>query len=538
MGDALEVLGTRPIGRCAACFHIHGDGACPHCGYRPGATLNTQLLPPGTELTGQYWLGHVLGRPGGSGITYLAWDRVLEKRFAIKEFFPRDHVARARDGRVAPVSDEDAGRFQLGLRQFLEEARAQGRLQHPNLVPALHLFRANGTAYLVMPYHDGMTLNEYLASHNGRLPEGEALELLLPILYGLAVVHGNGLLHRDIKPRNIYLTDHGVPMLLDFSAARAGPAAGGDRSLSVVLTPGYAPFEQYHRHGNQGPWSDVYACSAVLYRMVTGVVPPEASERIAHDGLVDPARLGVSPALAAALRAGLAMQPQARPQSIQDFVARLPRASDGPVVRGGLPRLRATARMLRRLQRPRWAGDQRGALWLLSLGLASYLGLLAGGAAVIVEERKALAIDAARVQSELAQARARQAVAAAIVATEPLRAGLLERQRRGQAWPVTPGAARDGLEAPVQAVPSADTAETALVAIALEQPRLILYFQFASAERRASLEFVLVDTGERLRWQCLGGSLPGSARPPRCRNAPTGAMGRLASAAEGARLAD
>jgi serine/threonine protein kinase len=192
-------------------------------------------------------------------------------------------------------------------------------------------FEANGTAYLVMDYYEGISLAEHLESLDenggGRLPEETAKQLLLSILDGLRAVHAKGFLHRDVKPQNIYLarTDtSGVrPILLDFGAARQAMGERS-RSLSVMVSAGYAPFEQYHRKGSHGPWTDIYAAAAaVLYRTVTGETPPEATEPISADELKPASAFGASKGLSDALSAALAIATEARPQSVREFQARL-----------------------------------------------------------------------------------------------------------------------------------------------------------------------------------------------------------------------
>ena len=322
-----------PDVRCSGCFTLIPRGApCPYCGPAARESGGTLLLPRGTLLQNRYVVGRVLGKPGGFGITYLGWYR-RETRVAIKEYLPRDLAGRATDhATVAAHSREDAELFSYGLAQFTGEARTLTQLDHPNIVRVRHHFEANGTAYLVMDYYAGLSLAEYLERQGGRLPEAQARALLQPILDGLRAVHAKGFLHRDIKPQNIYLarTEGGGarPILLDFGSARQ---AMGERtrSLSVVLTPGFAPFEQYHRKGRQGPWSDVYAAAAVLYRMVTGVAPPEANERMAGDALQPATAYGVSPALSQSLAGALALLPEARPQTVQAFQASLVGASQG-----------------------------------------------------------------------------------------------------------------------------------------------------------------------------------------------------------------
>ncbi len=307
---------------CPGCFADKGKvSACPRCGYDENAHGSPLLLAQRSVLYhGQYVVGRVLGKPGGFGITYLGYDTRLETRVAIKEYLPRDLAGRESDHHtVSPHSDEDADLFRYGLQQFLQEARLLAKFDHANIVRVRNFFTEHGTGYLVMDYYEGITLGEYLSRQpQGRLDEKTAAAVLLPILDGLREVHGQGVLHRDIKPGNIYLTTGNRPILLDFGAARQ---AMGERSksLSVVLSEGFSPPEQYHRKGEQGPWTDVYGCAAVLYRMVTGEKPPPAPERLMRDELVDPRKYGVSPEFAAILCQGLAVRQEERPRSMEDL---------------------------------------------------------------------------------------------------------------------------------------------------------------------------------------------------------------------------
>jgi serine/threonine protein kinase len=314
---------------CPGCFAQPAtDGPCPTCGFDRTEPRPANALPLGTLLDDQFLVGRVLGTPGGFGITYLGFDAKLATRVAIKEYLPRDIATRGKDGLgVVPHTIAEADHCRFGLTRFLEEARTLARLDHPNILRVRHFFEANGSAYMVADYLEGMTLAEYLDRQpDRRLPEDKALALLRPIFDGLRAIHAKNLLHRDIKPANIYLarTDAGTvrPTLLDFGAARH--ALGEEtRALSVVLTEHYAPFEQYHRKGKQGPWTDVYAAAATLYRMVTGSTPPTAPARLADDELTSPAAFGCSPRISAAIVAGLTLDAEARPRNIDALLALL-----------------------------------------------------------------------------------------------------------------------------------------------------------------------------------------------------------------------
>ena len=274
------------------------------------------LLPVGTRLGGQYAVEGVLGKPGGFGITYLARDEQLGVRVAVKEFFPRGLALRARDGlTIRPNTPDDAAALVAGRGRFLEEARMLARFNHPGIVRVRSFFEQHETAYLVMDYLDGLPLSQYLEREGGTLPWETALGVIRPVLAALAELHAVRVLHRDVDPHNVYVTRRGEVVLLDFGTAREA-AEGSNRSLSVVLKPGYAPYEQYASRGRQGPWTDVYAAGALLYRMISGVVPQESTGRIMDDEL-RPLRELVPAVPARVDRAvmwALALRPEDRPQ--------------------------------------------------------------------------------------------------------------------------------------------------------------------------------------------------------------------------------
>ncbi|PEN14475.1 hypothetical protein CRI94_05465 [Longibacter salinarum] len=287
-------------------------------------------LPSGTLLRDQFRIGRVLGA-GGFGVTYLGFDELLERPVAVKEYFPR-HLAvdRTDNNTVKPRSSTQDPDFDFGLQRFLQEARTLAKFEdHPNIVRVRTFFGENGTGYLVMNFYEGFTLEEYIESQSGWLPEDEALYIIHDVLDGLQAAHDAGVLHRDIDPSNIYLNGDGRVVLLDFGAART---AVGERTqtLSVMLKRGYAPHEQYHSRGEQGPWTDIYACSATLYRTLTGYKPPEAPARVMSEDLVPPSEIspGLSEEINDAVVAGLEVLPQSRPQSIEAFRDLLPARPD------------------------------------------------------------------------------------------------------------------------------------------------------------------------------------------------------------------
>jgi serine/threonine protein kinase len=240
-------------------------------------------LPIGYVLS-DYRIEGSLGH-GAFGITYLATDTMLNRKVAIKEYFPREFAHR--DGTLivkAAGNKEDRENFFWGLTRFLEEARVLALFDHPNIVPVRRFFEANGTAYLVMDYCDGIPLDT-LISRDGSLTKDQVFKILYPILDGLERVHKANFLHRDIKPANIFIKADGAPVLLDFGAARQ-EMLSHSRSVTSMATPGYAAFEQYSTHGKQGPWTDIYGLGATLYRAITGEKPQDAPDRILEDRLV------------------------------------------------------------------------------------------------------------------------------------------------------------------------------------------------------------------------------------------------------------
>ena len=282
----------------------------------------TDALPTGLKLEG-YEIVRVLG-VGGFGVTYLGFDDKLNMAVAIKEYLPSDLARRDSSQTVTPRSTKDTADFQWGLDRFLSEAQDLARFDHPNIIRVRRFFEAHGTAYIVMDYAEGETLAA-LIEHQGPLTEARVKDILLPLMDGLDEVHRADLLHRDIKPSNIIIKDDGQPVLIDFGAARQSTGARS-RSMTAVLTPGYAPLEQYSAKGNQGAWTDIYALAAVAYRALTGITPEEATNRIKNDPLVPAVTAGKSQASSAFLKAldwALAVDEEERPQTIAAFRAAL-----------------------------------------------------------------------------------------------------------------------------------------------------------------------------------------------------------------------
>ena len=357
---------------CETCFSrlIPGE-TCQYCrGNRSNDAGQNDVLQAGSTLNDKFKIGRLLGR-GGFGATYLAWDLNLEVRTAIKEFLPRQLVNRVGGGtEVRPYTGGEAA-FNAGLQQFLMEARTLAQFRdHPGIISVLDFFPANGTGYMVMEYLDGTTLDQYF-NEAGPLDLSLALQLLVPVADALRACHAVGLVHRDISPDNIFLTsDHRV-LVLDFGAARF---AVGQQStnLSVILKEGYAPFEQYQRNGRQGPWTDIYALTATLYRLLTGELPPPAPDRIAGVRLPPVSEKGVRapPGLQTLLDKGMAMQAEQRYRAVDDFLADL----QALLPQAGRD---ATAARPPRIRTPRVANGHRKALLIGGVGVAGLAGAIA-----------------------------------------------------------------------------------------------------------------------------------------------------------------
>ena len=297
-------------------------------GRSAAAGADAAALPAGHTVF-EYRIEKMLGG-GGFGITYLARDINLEQPVAIKEYFPGELTARAADLSVRVRTPEAEQQFHWGLERFLDEARALASFRHPNIARVLRYFRENGTAYIVMEYESGDPLKRWLARQPA-LDQAGLLKVVYPLMEGLEAVHKLDFLHRDIKPDNIYIRADGTPVLLDFGAARRYT---GGRDLTNIVSPGFAPFEQYHSKGRQGPWTDIYALGAVMYWMSTGQKPAESASRVQDDSMpraMDLADPGVFSAdLLRAIDWALSPGEARRPQTIAAFRQALESAGPPP----------------------------------------------------------------------------------------------------------------------------------------------------------------------------------------------------------------
>ncbi|MGN1168341.1 MAG: protein kinase [Lachnospiraceae bacterium] len=270
---------------CPNCFSsaYSEQGVCSVCGFRDSGKKDARVLPAGVTLNRRYIVGKTLGI-GGFGITYVAYDMRARIRVAVKEYFPAEWAMRMPKGReILPNSQSKENVYRHGQEVFLNEAKVLCRLKNlPNVVNVRDFFVENGTAYMVMELLEGDTLSGYMRRHQlERMSYQMAGRIIKDVGISLTQVHSQMLLHRDIGPDNIMLINGGRDVkLIDFGATRMY-ALNSEKSMSVLIKPGFAPIEQYSRTGNQGPWTDVYALAATYYFLLTGEKPPEAPERVA-----------------------------------------------------------------------------------------------------------------------------------------------------------------------------------------------------------------------------------------------------------------
>ena len=309
------------------CYHCmksinDGDAHCPHCGKSTAVKANPHHLRPGTVLNKKYLIGCAIGE-GGFGITYIGRDLTLQRRIAIKEYFPKGYANRDSGvtNRVTlTLSNEDAY-FKNGKQRFLREAQSIAKFSdEEGIVDVRDFFEENDTAYIVMEYLDGETMAQYLKTH-GRIDARSIFMLLLPAMRALEKMHRQGVIHRDISPDNIMVLKDGQVKLMDFGSARYF-IESEKHTMSVTLKPGYAPYEQYSSKGDQGPWTDVYGICATLYKCITGVTPDDPTIRCQHDTLQMPSRMGIAvpPQLEQVLQYGLAVFPEHRCRSMEELI--------------------------------------------------------------------------------------------------------------------------------------------------------------------------------------------------------------------------
>lgn len=311
---------------CLSCMAAAYDSSelCPYCGRRKAVYNDPHQLRAGTILNERYLVGRILGQ-GGFGITYIGRDITLDDMVAIKEYYPSE--ISTRNNTISPTvyvaNTTQSETYIHGKSRFLDEARTLRKFKkEPGIVGVQDFFEDNGTAYIIMEYLDGMTLREYVR-RRGTLSADETVNLMFPVISALCRVHDEGLIHRDISPENIMVLGNGNLKILDFGAAREFAA---DKSVSVMLKPGYAPIEQYRSRGSLGPWTDTYALCATMYFCMTGTPPDDSIDRMMEDDLKYPSELGaaITPQQEEdIIRRGMSLNPEERWQSMDELGAAL-----------------------------------------------------------------------------------------------------------------------------------------------------------------------------------------------------------------------
>ena len=328
------------LNKCLGCMENYQGTPCPHCGYDPNWVKGQEYtLPPQTILAGKYLVGRMLGQ-GGFGITYIGWDIALERKVAIKEYYPNGLVGRSQTSRVqlvwysGPLAEQAR---KDGMDAFLREARKMTKVSAiPRVVQVRDLFYENGTAYIVMDFVEGRTLKKQLEA-KGPMTWNQLKPILLPAAQAMEQVHRAGLIHRDLSPDNLMLTPDGDVRILDLGAAKDLKKGSGVSSMQVAKG-GFSPPEQYFQQGSSGPYTDVYALAATAYYALTGKVPVPAIDRMNKDSLRWdlPELAGAPENVVHALRKAMSLRSQDRPQTMGEFAALL--TQKGHTLKKGLPK--------------------------------------------------------------------------------------------------------------------------------------------------------------------------------------------------------
>lgn len=304
---------------CSKCMvEIEEEGTCPYCGYDPGEETDNSFLEEGTLLhNGRYQLGAVTGR-GGFGITYAAWDLVLEMAVAVKEYFPVGYSFRdiCKSDQVE-TETESALYYQLGLRTFLRESRILASLLNiKSVVEVYDCFEENHTAYIIMEFVRGKKLAEYYKDK--KLSARKLMKLLRPTINDLISIHNVGVLHRDISPDNLIVQEDGIVKLIDFGASLK---LDREAEKNFCLNRGYAALEQYDPDGKQGGWTDVYGLAATLYTVISGQGITDAVNRLESDTIkpLHKSHVRIRRRLSRAIHKGLAVKVSKRHQSMVEF---------------------------------------------------------------------------------------------------------------------------------------------------------------------------------------------------------------------------
>lgn len=309
---------------CYGCMNPIEDGTeiCPNCGYHLGAPHLPSYLAPGITLNDRYIVGKLKSYNGESA-DYIAFDTITESKVILKEYMPDTLCSREKGSSVIVVNPNCMPQYKTYLSEFVELNKVLSKMRTLNHInAAIDMFGANNTGYVVFDYLEGMTIGEYLKMNAGELDWDEVKKLFPPIFTTLSLVHNAGLVHRGISPENIIITDNGELKLTGFCISDARTA---NTELASEIYNGYAAPEQYNSNNWQGTWTDVYGISALLYRILTGVVPTEATSRMSNDNLIEPAQLNpnIPRNVSKVIMNGMNMNGEMRIQTITELVTQL-----------------------------------------------------------------------------------------------------------------------------------------------------------------------------------------------------------------------
>lgn len=314
---------------CINCFkETNGYEICPHCGcVQNDKPKQLNHLYPFVELNNRYIIGRVVNN-GGFGVVYKAYDKNLSTIVAIKELFPTQNSMVTRvpgTTNVITYSGEKGEHFENQKKRFLTEAKTMSKLSYcESIVDVYDFFEENNTAYLVMEFLDGITLREYMNMYPEKMSFKDTIDIIEPVMKALIAVHKENIIHCDVSPDNVFITENGKVKLIDFGAAKLSEDEK-EKSITVVAKPGYTPPEQYRSKSKIKPYTDVYATGAMIYRMVTNKLPEESVDRLEKDELAKPTSLGADIPLYAekSIMKAMALDENARFKNMQDFLLAL-----------------------------------------------------------------------------------------------------------------------------------------------------------------------------------------------------------------------
>lgn len=308
---------------CRNCFsHIEKPGSCLVCGCSQsrllrGGNAEASVLPRGTRLNGRYILGGNIGC-GGFGMTYLAYDTLERKVIVVKEYFPSALARRGKGLHVIPNSEKNAEQFNNGAEKFFDEAELVRQFNgNPNIVSIYEYFYQNNTAYYVMEYLDGITLEDYVKKY-GAMNSAQTLYIAEKITMALLVLHSGKVLHRDISPDNVMLCRDGSVKLIDFGAARQF-LAEGSAGYTVIMKTGFSPMEQYTQDADTDIRADIYSTGTLLYYVLTGRVPENPYKRLENDSAFAEIPAGVDGGLWSIIKKAASVDPSDRFKNAEEF---------------------------------------------------------------------------------------------------------------------------------------------------------------------------------------------------------------------------